>query len=871
MLLGCPAQWCGVMGHFMARRRRTKINQGDGWMILAGLAFALLTSAAQIVRDYWPFLFMALGAAGVTWVISCKRTESDNVGPPNLAAQAPTSAATSLPMNVSQSPPPRPTAFSGSSTQVPDFGRLASVAPIVTNSAAIMPEPEFRISAIVETRREPIPSAREGTPAIGRQARWIPPVEAVAIKGLTIGSGMIYMGETLGGNRWANENCLIDPTLPVARAGAGSTHGMTYWSRYDAISPANRRAYLEWLASDRCDPSAEIGLVFLFFYGLEFRFFKEGVLSDGTKLAAEVERLLGLYGSQHSFRGYAERFLQGVRLTRLGQPAIRPEIVLDSTTYGYELPLDVRIWLGQKLASAQPFDADDALLWLAALPDRSFRTPVTRCPEEFQALWRLRYVAKFPNGLKVSAPKGRIKVIYRAASSTFEVPLKGIHENLPDIGAISAPVKKLRELVEVCTTELDAFSRFVGKRPEESSSLQAALLLPRDVSESGSAWAVSRARVETFFAGQVAASVPLADLFGLAELPLPCAGRVPQGVMAQLCQILDRLDVGFEPDRRYGGPLLDADARVWTFRASDGAPVDPGRAAYLQFRGLIEINCLAAASDGTIAREEIEAVLVSLRTATTLSAAERARLIAYALSLQLDPPKQQAVLKRLAGRPLVEREACSRAALAAVMADGYAAPAEVTFLERLHKALSLPVEGIYTAIHRTAADVSQRLPDASDAGTAAHPDDRPHGTSNVVAIDVSRLERIRRETQAVSSLLSDIFVEDAAEAPVSGHPPPVGAAVAPAAASMNPPNEEVFAGLDPAHAELLAHLLARGSFSRETFDQEARSRKLLPDGAVETINEWAFDQLGEALLEGDDDLTIAAHLRDQLPPIKAAA
>lgn len=842
-------------------------------MILAGLAFVVLSAAAQLVRDYWPFLLMALGSVGCVWGISRQRKERDSVELANLAAQTSSWSVVSQPAREISSPPQRPVASRGSSAQVPEFSRLGSInpvaPPIATKPAAIMPEPEFRISAIADMPREPALPARGRAPAAGGKARWIQPGNAVEIKGLTIGSGMIYVGEKVGGNRWAIENCLIDPTLPVARAGAGSTDGMTYWSRYDAISPVNRRAYLEWLASGRRDPSADIGLVFLFFYGLEFRLFKEGAVSDGPQLIAEVERLLSLYGGP-SFQGCARRFLEAARLMVPGQPASRPEIALDPSTYGYELPLDVRVWLGHKLASAQPFDADDALLWLAALPDRGFRTPVTRCPEEFQALWQMRFAARYPTGLKISAPKGRIKAAYRAASGTFEVTLKGVHENLPDIGAISAPVKKLRELVEACTTELDAFSRFVGKRPEARSSPQAALLLPRELSESGSTWAVLQERVEKFFAGQVTASVPLVDLFSLAELPLPSAGRVSQSVMAQLCQILDRLDIAFEPDRRYGGPLLNADATVCTFRAPNGAPVDPDRADYLQFRGLIEITCLAAASDGIIAREEIETILVDLRAATALSPAERARLIGYALSIHLDPPKQQAVLKLLADRPLAEREACSRAALAAVMADGYAAPAEVKFLERLHKALSLPIEGIYTAIHRNGTDAPQRLSDAR-AVSSTLPDGRSHGTNNVVAIDASRLERIRRETQAVSSLLSDIFVEDAAGGPVPEHPAAAGATIAPADQNAGSAKEQLFAGLDPAHADLLAHLMAKGSVSRDTFDQEARARKLLPDGALETINEWAFDQLGDALLEGDDDLTIAAHLRDQLAQIKAAA
>ncbi|MGU3594109.1 hypothetical protein ACLBYF_33945, partial [Methylobacterium brachiatum] len=121
----------------------------------------------------------------------------------------------------------------------------------------------------------------------------------------------------------------------------------------------------------------------------------------------------------------------------------------------------------------------------------------------------------------------------------FEVPLKGPHENLPDIGAISAPVRKLRDLVGACTVELEAFSRLVGKRPEARSSAQAALLLPQELAGSCPAWVLLQDRAEKLFAGRPTATVSLADLFGLAELPHPAPGRVAQSTMNELCRILD--------------------------------------------------------------------------------------------------------------------------------------------------------------------------------------------------------------------------------------------------------------------------------------------------------------------------------------------
>jgi tellurite resistance protein len=726
-------------------------------------------------------------------------------------------------------------------------------------------EPEFRISAIVDA--SPRASAGRGdTRPADAKARWIGPDESAHIAGTDVG-GMIYVGPKLGPDRWNSENFPIDPKLPVARPGHGSAEGLNYWPRYESISPANRRAYLEWLAGGRKDPAAATGLVFLFFYGLEYRLFKDGAGRDGDRLVAEVERLLGLYGADPSFREHARAFIEAARLALPRHVPIRPAIHFDSH-YGYELPLDVRIWLGRRLADAQALDAEDTLLWLAAMPDRNFRTPVTRCTDEFRALWKLRFAERHPGGLRMSAPKARIKAKYRAASSTFEVALRGPHEDLPDVGAVSAPLKRLRDLVEACTTELEGFSRFVGKHPDLRSGTQAALLLPRDLADAGMAWTAARARAEALLSGRPTALVPLADLFTLAEMPRQPSGRVQQQAMTRLCQILDRVGVAFEPDRRYGGPALDASATVCAFRAPDGAPVDPERPEFLMFRGMIEIACLAAASDGEIAPEEIEAVVDDLRASGASTQAEQARLSAFANSIHLDPPKQQALLKRLAARPLAEREAFARAALAAVMADGRVVPAEIRFLERVHKALLLPHDDIYTAIHRGDPPSRAQTAPGIAAAPASSRENLAMAVRGAVAIDAARLERIRLETQAVSGLLSDIFLEDDAKPAVQDRPGAAPVEERGEAGGASTPG--AFPGLDPAHAELLAGLLTLEALDRQAFDREARVRGLLPDGAIETINEWSFDRFGEALLEGDDDFAFAVHLREQLPTAEAA-
>ncbi|MFX9995561.1 TerB N-terminal domain-containing protein, partial [Acinetobacter baumannii] len=81
-------------------------------------------------------------------------------------------------------------------------------------------------------------------------------------------------------------------------------HSMSYWPSYTDMSPAARRAFLDWMQDGRRNPAYGIGHVFMFFYGLEHRLFVDRG-DDAVLLVREVERLLTIYGSNNSFRGYA--------------------------------------------------------------------------------------------------------------------------------------------------------------------------------------------------------------------------------------------------------------------------------------------------------------------------------------------------------------------------------------------------------------------------------------------------------------------------------------------------------------------------------------------------------------------------------------
>ncbi len=668
---------------------------------------------------------------------------------------------------------------------------------------------------------------------------------------------MIYVGGRLSSNRTGfEENCLIDPKLPVSRRDvdpAGDT--MSYWPSYSSISPSARRSYLEWLADHRQDPDIGIGHVFLFFYGLERRLFVDRSAEEAAAIIAEVRRLLGIYGGNGSFNSYARRLLDAGELL-IGTPNAAPEPAPDLRD-GYEIPISIKVHLGTRLAAGHPLSSEDALLWVLSLPDTSLRTPATRCFEELRALWHIRFRERFPDGLRVRVPKRRISMHYRAASGTFDVAIPVAGGDLPDISAVTAPLDGLRDLLSGCTDELDSYSRLLGRRPEARGTPQAVLLLPNALFGAVDLQGLreTRQQVEHLFAGGSIAAARAEQLFEMLGLDVPANGKLSAAAMTQMGELFDRLDIGYEPDRRYGPVAIGPDNGVVLFKAPRGGPVDPDRTEYVSARINVDVTALAAASDGEVTRAEIELLNGDLRAAPGLSPQERTRLLAYAATLLKDTPKQKAIMSRLAKLPEDKRNRVAQSAIGAALADGHVSPEEVKFLEKLLKTLGFPKDDVYSAIHRGAVRVDEPVtvsPEKWVPGVPIPP--KPAGPVSGIAIDEARLERIRRETDAVSALLTEIFVDEEAIEAVRTDPVP------PAVAGEGP----AYPGLDAAHTRLLTLVLSAGELDESVFERYARDLRLLPDGARETINEWGFEQFDEPVLEGDNSIVIVEHIRSEL-------
>ena len=116
-----------------------------------------------------------------------------------------------------------------------------------------------------------------------------------------------------------------------------------------------------------------------------------------------------------------------------------------------------------------------------------------------------------------------------------------------------------------------------------------------------------------------------------------------------------------------------------------------------------------------------------------------------------------------------------------------------------------------------------------------------------VTLNMAAVEAKLAESSRISAILDDIFTDDA-ETVV---PPP--------------PNPSAVPGkLRDEYAVLLAKLLERPEWSRLEFESIAADHRLLADGAIDTLNEAAFEHCGCPVLEEDDPIHVDAGTAKEL-------
>jgi uncharacterized tellurite resistance protein B-like protein len=662
--------------------------------------------------------------------------------------------------------------------------------------------------------------------------------QTIEVAGIRIPGGLIYVGKSLPASNGAPDPCLIDPSKSVAATGDYTLRQLNYRPSYSDIPSAARTAYLSWLAGGRKDPAADIAYVFLFFYGLERRAVHDP-LSDPTAeieweaLSEELRRLLAIYGPlSDSFKKYGGQLLSWVELS--GHPHRVYERPVPPFDRDYEIPFYIRFALGQATVDGAAIPSHLALAWAKLDPNISLRTPAVRCKAEFEALFAQKYEAMHGAGFMIPKNRTKLKMLYLPASGGFknrEIMLAV--RDIPDVTILSGPLAKLKAVVEAATQPLDSFSRLFGKDANARDTLEGLLLLPASLWPTKAQDALQAIR-SSMDEGSVGLS------FQELLNSLGAKSTFTRDKAMCLAQALETAGIGFEPDILAGARTPKPDEPVVLF-AQPYEVVSREDAPYLAAALTLQLASAVAAADGTFGLEEMTHLRQVIPSWTHLTTGQTRRLQAHLRLLGQTPASLTAMTKKFEPLDATLKQTIGTLMAAVAQADGEVSPAEVKILERVYKALGIDSAKVFSDVHAAASGAPAVVSRPSKAGSSGF------------QLDHARIASLQQDTDKVSALLANIF-NDAEETPTATAS--VATSVQDALAMEAPAAPDGLLGLDESHSVLARKLLSRPEWSREELLDIAADLDLMLDGALEQINEAAFDAHDMPLFEGEDPLTI---------------
>ena len=724
------------------------------------------------------------------------------------------------------------------------------------------PPPGTRPSPSKSQIPEPPPVARsplpkEPTPRTIRRSKtrrrvesgWIPKGASVFVAGREIG-GMVYVGRgPVTGFDSETDNAFINPSENITRRGGDCEgQGMHYWPNYSTIDPRSRATYLDWLSSGRSDTRYNVGYVFLYFYGLERRVFVDKTdVQERADIIAEVHRLLGVYGDNHSVRRYLGAFIDAASLLDASGES---QPVFENS--GYDVPVNVLLALGSMSARNIPLTSDWLLSWFVCSPEGKLRTPAKRTFAEFKAYFRYLFDKEYPDGLKIRTPKRRLKLQYHAASGNFATDLNEYLGNIPDVSSLSAPLGIAQRIADASADGLDKYSRYLGRNPDGRGSIEAHALLPQALWPSFPC--PEKEELQTWVTNQVEAGglVPVENVVERLEGARP--ERIGKRQLIGVADALARLGVGMAPDPRFALSRPQLGQPVVLFHLPQDtrtieSPGDAYRSAILN----LAVATLVAHADGQVDHAEREHLGGQIDANQSVTRAERARLHANLSWMIAVPPDISMLRTRLRNAPEDIRGALGQLAVVAAGADGAIDPEEIRVIERLYAVMGLDRERVYSDLHALTSAPEPVTVRPADGATRefAIPSPPPETPADAVALDAARVSAVMADTARVSQVLGEIFSDGDSDDEESVD-------------DRVPEAEDEFSGLDAPHRAVASVLITRHQWTEDEVVVLADEHQLMAAGALETINEWAFDRFGEALIEEYDGYETNGDVAQQL-------
>ena len=687
-------------------------------------------------------------------------------------------------------------------------------------------------------------------PTQSLSCEWIPRGNSIVIAGTMLTGGLLYVGECLPTITGDIDPCLVDPSKEVALSADFKERLMGYWPSYSNISAEARRAYINWLAEGKGNPSADIGYVFLYFYGLERRIIADCKMPINTEneivdIKNEIQKLLAVYGKgSKSFRRYATGLLDWMAIKYTTERMYKT--LSDDDLLQDVRPHSISLALGQAALDNVGLPAVVALQWARREVPGPWTAQLAKYPEEFIEGFKKLYKETCRDGLYLPCNGQELRLAYVPASSSLRIRgISGLAIDVDGISDIEVPKyirKQVVDILQKACLDQESFAICIDKAVGLDTASTTGDSLPSSQRSDATLRGIEEIKKQSLIG-------PLVIRFeGLTEkLGIPFADSRDDFLV--ISKLLHDHSLSILPDVVAGAAVPSASDHVVIFAAAPLAETSKQSPNFYAANMALQLASAVAASDGEFSDSKHKHLLEKIKGWSKLDDNQTLHLEAYLYYLKYSPVVLNAVKLNLIKKKfeLLDHASCRlivEFVATAAQADGETTPDEIKLLEKIYKILDLDSRMIYDNLRRNAVDDSS-LPSIPDIKIAK-------SSANRFGLDLARIAQIQKETERGHELLASIFSEQEEEGRTSMD----SASQITELQGSGGTDESLILGLDSDLSKFACQLMERPSWSRFELLAVASELGLMPDGALESINEASYDKLDLPFTEGEDPVEI---------------
>lgn len=693
---------------------------------------------------------------------------------------------------------------------------------------------------------------------------WLGDFNEIQIKNYVIPNPLIYLSKN------SIENCeasCIQLNLPIGNPVDELKGSLGYWPKYLSINPDQRATYLDWLSKGRSQEISDIGYVFLFFYGLEYRALIEK--EDIPVIIKEVNDLLKKFPDSGSLNTYLTSFLAYVAAQQISNITDEnfSQFFSNLSNLTYDQVLVLLAWY---IKQNKPITWEIAYSLAKMTPETPKSVIIKKLPREFKQLFETKFKLNYPNGMEIEPSVRNYKFEYRPASPSllpyYQNYLKNKRIESVEISNPLGKKSQFKNIFSIWTETIEELKPASRKVSNETQNLSAKAYeaLPASLKQDidhpeKTKWNQVITEYNTEENGIIIPIYALATLINMEK-----RDRLTPTQSKLLFSIAQ--DVGYIiiPDPRITGKPFLWDELITVYPLPDKK--NSTSELYPSIAFILELGMSIALADKTISQEEMEHLDRFIFGSFKLSPLDIECLKQYQQILIQTPPS----LERL-GTRLKEHLTDNNKLIVAeylrdmAMADGILHSNEYKALNKIYKSMGLKKDNIQVLFPSELTSYpseqpiqiiqssSTRIGEVIKVPTSVEPTfilnrdliEKKISDSNLIKEIISEMNE--KEIAEISeNIVEPLIVSDKT---ISSKPNPL--------VIQEKSSKESLIGLHSKYAVFLKEILLKNEFSKPQLQKISQNYGFMLGGAIEDINTWSEEKYGDILFYEIEDTVIS--------------